>query len=148
MRPLTVSPSYVTTAHTLPFANDLKLAHYVKIPHRQSFWAHLVAVVVSPFVCTGVLNFQVTQNPNICDSNGKDRFTCPGVNTYFTAAVLFGSIGAKKAFSTGGQYTAPLSAFLIGFAIPSITYCAQKRIPRTHRFTNVQPVMFLNSSVH
>ncbi|KAL4964051.1 OPT oligopeptide transporter protein-domain-containing protein [Aspergillus stella-maris] len=139
---------YVTTAHALAFANDLKLAHYVKLPPRQTFWAQVIAVVVSAFVCTGVMNFQITHIPNICESNQKDRFTCPGVNTYFTAAVLFGSIGAKKVFGTGGQYTALLSAFPIGFAIPIIIYYAQKRLPRTHWFTKFHPVMFLNGGVH
>ena len=59
---------YVTTAHALAFANDLKLAHYVKVPPRQTFWAQVVAVVVSAFVCTGVMNFQITHIPGICQS--------------------------------------------------------------------------------
>ncbi|KAL4745887.1 hypothetical protein BDW72DRAFT_210933 [Aspergillus terricola var. indicus] len=139
---------YVTTAHALAFANDLKLAHYVKIPPRQTFWAQVVAVVVSAFVCTGVMNFQITHIPGICQSDQKDRFTCPGVNTYFTAAVLFGSIGARKVFGTGGQYTALLSAFPIGFTIPFVVYAVQKRLPRGHWFAKFHPVMFLNGGIH
>ncbi|KAL3478476.1 OPT oligopeptide transporter protein-domain-containing protein [Aspergillus californicus] len=139
---------YVTTAHALAFANDLKLAHYVKIPPRQTFWAQVIAVVVSAFVCTGVMNFQITNIADICQSTQKDRFTCPGVNTYFTAAVLFGSVGAKKVFGANGQYTALLSAFPIGFAFPIIVYFVQKRVPRTHWFSKFHPVMFLNGGVH
>ncbi|KAL4950333.1 OPT oligopeptide transporter protein-domain-containing protein [Aspergillus filifer] len=139
---------YFTTAHALAFANDLKLAHYVGILPRQTFWAQVVLVVVSAFVCTGVMNFQITHIPNICESNQKDRFNCPGVNTYFTAAVLFGGIGAKEVFGTGGQYTALLSAFPIGFAIHFIIYYSQKRLPRTHWLTKFHPVMFLNGGVH
>lgn len=59
---------YVTTAHALDFANDLKLAHYVKIPPRQTFWAQVIATVVSAFVCTGVMNFQITSIPDLCSS--------------------------------------------------------------------------------
>ncbi|ETS86562.1 hypothetical protein PFICI_00390 [Pestalotiopsis fici W106-1] len=59
---------YVTTAHALDFANDLKLAHYVKIPPRQTFWAQVIATIVSAFVCTGVMNFQITSIPDLCSS--------------------------------------------------------------------------------
>lgn len=59
---------YVTTAHALDFANDLKLAHYVKIPQRQTFWAQIAAAVVSAFVCTGVMNFQITNVPDLCET--------------------------------------------------------------------------------
>lgn len=34
---------YVTTAHALSFANDLKLGHYLKIPPRQTFWCQVAA---------------------------------------------------------------------------------------------------------
>ncbi|KAL4758894.1 OPT oligopeptide transporter protein-domain-containing protein [Aspergillus foveolatus] len=57
---------YVTTAHALAFANDLKLAHYVKVPPHQTFWIQVVTVVVSAFLCTGVVNFQITHIPGIC----------------------------------------------------------------------------------
>lgn len=58
--------SYVTTAHAIDFANDLKLAHYLKIPQRQTFWAQIIVVFVSAFVCTGVMNFQITKIPDMC----------------------------------------------------------------------------------
>ncbi|KAL3432941.1 OPT oligopeptide transporter protein-domain-containing protein [Aspergillus tetrazonus] len=119
------------------------------VPPRQTFWAQVVAVVVSAFFCTGVMNFQITHIPGICQSDQKDRFTCPGVNTtYFTAAVLFGSIGARKVFGRGGQYTALLSAFPVGFAISFVVYAVQKRIPRGHWFAKFYLVMFLNGGIH
>lgn len=58
---------YVTTAHALEFVNDLKLAHYVKIPPRHTFWAQVVATLVSALVCTGVLNFQLRNVVDICE---------------------------------------------------------------------------------
>ncbi|RKU43923.1 hypothetical protein DL546_000685 [Coniochaeta pulveracea] len=139
---------YVTTAHALDFANDLKLAHYVKIPQRQTFAAQIVAVVVSALVCTGVMNFQITKIPDLCETYQKDRFTCPGVNTYFTAAVLFGSVGARKVFGTGGQYTTLLSAFPVGFALPFVFYYLQKRVRRDHWFSKVHPVMLVAGGIH
>lgn len=40
---------YVTCAHALFFSNDLKLAHYVKIPPRQTFSAQMWGTLVSTF---------------------------------------------------------------------------------------------------
>ncbi|KAJ5197519.1 OPT oligopeptide transporter [Penicillium cf. viridicatum] len=139
---------YVTTAHAIEFANDLKLAHYVKIPQRQTFWAQSIAAFVSAFVCTGVMNFQITKIPDMCQPNQPDRFTCPGVNTYFTAAVLFGSLGARKKFGANGTYTTLLSAFPIGLALPFVFQFIQKRLPRNHWFGRVHPVMFLAGGMH
>ncbi|KAI3539852.1 OPT oligopeptide transporter [Colletotrichum filicis] len=138
---------YVTTAHALDFANDLKLAHYLKIPQRHTFAAQVVAVFVSAFVCTGVMNFQISNIPDLCSTNQKDRFTCPGVNTYFTAAVLFGSLGARKVFGSGGIYTALLSAFPVGFALPFVFYYFQRKFPRTHWFAKIHPVMILSGGI-
>ncbi|KAK2028611.1 OPT oligopeptide transporter [Colletotrichum zoysiae] len=138
---------YVTTAHALDFANDLKLAHYLKIPQRHTFFAQVVAVFVSAFVCTGIMNFQIENIPNLCSTNQKDRFTCPGVNTYFTAAVLFGSLGARKVFGSGGIYTALLSAFPVGFAVPFVLYYFQRNYPRTHWFSKIHPVMILSGGI-
>ncbi|KAL1624245.1 hypothetical protein SLS56_007947 [Neofusicoccum ribis] len=135
---------YVTTAHALAFANDLKLAHYVKIPPRTTFWAQCAATLVSAFVCTGVMNFQMRNIHDICESDQKDKFTCPGVNTYFTAAVLFGSMGARKVFGKGGQYTALLSAFPVGAAVPIIFFLIQRRLPKAHWFRRAHPIPLLN----
>ena len=44
---------YITTAQAVYFSNDLKIAHYVKIPPRCTFVAQVLAVAVSTFVCTG-----------------------------------------------------------------------------------------------
>ncbi|KAF7556436.1 hypothetical protein G7Z17_g1402 [Cylindrodendrum hubeiense] len=116
---------YVTTAHALDFANDLKLAHYVKIPQRQTFWAQVIAVFVSAFVCTGVMNFQITNIPDLCES-----------------------LGAKKVFGAGAQYTTLLSAFPVGFAIPFVFYFIQGRLSRSHWFNKAHPVMFLAGGIH
>ncbi|KAL2788318.1 OPT oligopeptide transporter protein-domain-containing protein [Aspergillus keveii] len=87
---------YVTVAHALSFANDLKLGHYLKVPPRQTFWCQVIATIVSALVCTGVMNFQITRIPDMCEPDQPNRFTCPNLQSYFTAAVLFGSLGARR----------------------------------------------------
>ncbi|KAH8923159.1 OPT superfamily oligopeptide transporter, partial [Atractiella rhizophila] len=83
---------YVTTAHTLAFAQDLKLAHYSHIPPRITFWCQMIATLASTFVTISIINWQMTSIENVCDPLQKDRFTCPGANTFFTASVLWGTL--------------------------------------------------------
>jgi OPT family oligopeptide transporter len=127
---LTLIDSYVTCSQTLRFSNDLKLAHYLKIPPRHTFCAQMIATVVSTFVCTGVLNFQMNSIEGVCTVNQKDHYTCPSINQFFTAAVLWGTIGPKKVFGKGGQYTTMLVGFPLGFVIPFVVYYAQKKFPK------------------
>jgi OPT family small oligopeptide transporter len=118
---------YVTCAHALWFSNDLKLAHYVHIPPRQTFTAQMVATLISTFVCVGVLNFQMNQIEGVCTTHAPNRFTCPGINTFFTASVLWGTVGPIKVFGKGGLYTALLVGFPLGFVIPIMFWYAQKK---------------------
>ncbi|KAI6363790.1 hypothetical protein MCOR07_005417 [Pyricularia oryzae] len=138
---------YVTCAHALAFANDLKLAHYVKIPPRTTFIAQVVATLVSTFVCTGVLNFQMNMIPGVCTPDAPNRFTCPGINTFFTASVLWGTIGPKKVFGSGGQYTAALVGFPIGAALPFIFWALQRKYRGSRWLRQVHPVAMLYGSL-
>lgn len=71
-------------------------------------------ILVSTFVCVGVVNFQMTSIDNVCDPRQKDKFTCPGIYTFFTASVLWGTLGPKKMFGSGAIYNGLLYCFLIG----------------------------------
>ncbi|KAI0891286.1 OPT-domain-containing protein [Annulohypoxylon nitens] len=121
---------YVTCAHALLFSQDLKLAHYVKIPPRQTFAAQIMGTLVSTFVSVGVLNFQINQIPNVCTVNAPNRFTCPGINTFFTASVLWGTVGPIKVFGRDGMYTWLLAGFPIGFVVPILVYYMNKRFKK------------------
>ncbi|TLD11813.1 hypothetical protein PspLS_11664 [Pyricularia sp. CBS 133598] len=141
------SYGYVTCAHALAFANDLKLAHYIKIPPRATFIAQVVATLVSTFVCTGVLNFQMNQIPGVCTPDAPNRDTCPGINTFFTASVLWGTIGPKKVFGSGGQYTAALVGFPIGAALPFVFWALQRKFRGSRWLRQVHPVAMLSGSL-
>ena len=121
------SYGYVTTSHTLHFAQDLKLAHYIHIPPWVTFNCQMVATLISTFVCTAILNYQMTQIPDVCTSNQKDRFTCPGVNTFFTASVLWGTLGSKKMYGSGAIYNPLLWCFIIGAFMPIPFYYFRKK---------------------
>ncbi|KAJ6496043.1 OPT-domain-containing protein [Mycena sanguinolenta] len=102
------SQSYglMTTYQTINFASDLKLAHYMHIPPQLTFSAQIYATVISTFVCTGILNFQMTKIPGVCTPDQPNHFTCPDVNALFTASVLWGVLGPKRMFGPGGLYNA------------------------------------------
>jgi OPT family small oligopeptide transporter len=118
---------YVTTAHTVRFAQDLKLAHYTHIPPRVTFHIQNVATIVSTFVAISVVNFQMTSIVDVCSPTQKDRFTCPGINTFFTASVLWGTLGPKRMFGAGSLYQYLLFGFLAGALIPIPFYYLRKR---------------------
>lgn len=48
---------YITVYQALAFSNDLKLAHYTKIPPRLTFAMQLWATVIMSVVSASVLNF-------------------------------------------------------------------------------------------
>ncbi|KAJ7101240.1 OPT-domain-containing protein [Mycena belliarum] len=122
------SYGYVTTAHTLNFAQDLKLAHYMHIPPVHTFWAQIYATIVSSFVCIAILNFQMTKIDGVCTPGQVDHFSCPGINTFFTASVLWGTLGPKRMFGAGGIYNPLLYCFLIGAVLPVPFYYLRKRV--------------------
>jgi OPT family oligopeptide transporter len=109
---------YVTTAHALHFAQDLKLAHYVHIAPWVTFNCQTWATFVSTLVCTAVLNYQITKIPDVCLSTQKDHFTCPTYNSFFTASVLLGTLGPKKMFGPGAIYNGLLWCFPLGAVLP------------------------------
>lgn len=111
------------------------------------------------------MNFQIREIPNVCDAHQKDRFTCPGINTFFTAAVLWGTLGPQKMFGKGGMYTWLLIGFPIGFILPFgmpsrtlqeiytchsilispslVVYYARKRFPKATILRSIHPVVIL-----
>ncbi|KAJ6616612.1 OPT-domain-containing protein [Mycena sp. CBHHK59/15] len=128
------SYGYVTTAHTLNFAQDLKLAHYMHIPPVITFWAQIYATTVSSFVCIAILNFQMTKIDGVCTPHQIDHFTCPGINTFFTASVLWGTLGPKRMFGAGGIYNGLLWCFLLGAIIPIPVYFLRKKVKALEYF--------------
>ncbi|KAK2048969.1 OPT oligopeptide transporter [Colletotrichum somersetense] len=138
---------YVTCAHAVHFANDLKVAHYLKIPPRQTFACQMVATLISTFVCTGVMNFQVNI-PNVCTSSAPMRFLCPGPNTFFTASILWGTIGPIKVFGHQGQYNYLLLGFPIGILLPVAFYFLIKYLPRNRYLRQFHPVALFYGGVN
>ena len=136
----------IVCSNALGFANDLKLAHYVKIPPRHTFTAQVVATLLSTFICTGVLNFQMNSIPDVCTDKAPNGMTCPGINTFFAASVLWGVIGPTKIFGSGGQYTALLIGWPMGVVIPLALWWARQRFPSRRWLRQIHPVVLLSGA--
>lgn len=69
---------YIATAQSIQFAADLKLAHYVKIPPRLTFWTQVWATVLGALVSIGVNDWQMSNIEDVCSPDQPNDFTCPG----------------------------------------------------------------------
>jgi len=140
------SYGYVTCAHALSFSNDLKLAHYLKIAPRFTFWAQMVPTLISTFISVGILQYQVNIK-DICTPDAPFRFTCPGVNTFFTAAVFWGTVGPRKIWGIGGQYVSTLVGFPIGVILVVIFYLLSMKWPKNPVIRNAHPVVMMGGAL-
>jgi OPT family oligopeptide transporter len=138
---------YVTCAHAVMFSNDLKLAHYVKIPPRHTFFAQIIATFISTFVCVGVLNFQMTQIEGVCTEDARWKMTCPSVNTFFTASVLWGTVGPSKIFGKNGLYTEVLIGFPLGVVVVLAVWAINKRFPNWTWTRQIHPVAIMYGGI-
>ena len=140
------SYGYLTCSHALHFSSDLKVAHYLKIPPRMTFCSQMVPTLVSTLVCVGILQYQIHLD-NICTREAAFRFYCPTVNTFFTQAVLWGTVGPKKLWGAGGPYSLTLLAFPIGAAITVLFWTLGRRYPRSRFLHNTHPVILIMGGV-
>ena len=140
------SYGYVTAAHALSFSADLKLAHYLKVPPRFTFFAQMVPTLVSTLISIAVLQYQV-HIENICTPDAPFRFTCPGPNTFFTAAVFWGTVGPRKIWGVGGQYAVTLIGFPLGVALVVGFYLLSLKWPKNPVIRNAHPVVMMSGAL-
>lgn len=66
-----------------------------------------------------------------------------GVNTFFTAAVFWGTLGPHKMFGTNGQYTLTLIGFPIGAALPFVLWYLRRKFPKSGFIRGIHPIPML-----
>lgn len=88
---------YISCYQAMAFSNDLKLAHYSKLPPWHTFIGQMWATLIYSIVSASVLNFAMGFN-GVCTADATFNFTCPGQTQYFTAAVFWGTLSPKRLF--------------------------------------------------
>lgn len=119
----------------------------------------MIATLVSTLICSGIIKFQVSLSPpskpplsqtrltrsqmgidGVCTLNPPMRFKCPGPNTFFTASVLWGTIGPIKVFGKDGQYKWLLLGFPLGIALVLVFFGLKKLWPNNRALRQIHLV--------
>ncbi|KZO90420.1 OPT oligopeptide transporter [Calocera viscosa TUFC12733] len=120
----------MTTQQALGFVSDLKFGHYMKIPPRMMFSTQVVATLIGGILSVVVQDWTFANVVGLCTPTQADNFTCPGIEIFGAASLIFGTIGPARFFATG-LYTPLLWCFLIGAALPILFYFLSKRYPNS-----------------
>ena len=66
---------FIAMQQALYFSQDLKLGHYMKIPPRTMFSSQLVASVWSAIVQVSIMNWALSNIPEICSDQQPAGYT-------------------------------------------------------------------------
>lgn len=97
------------------YITDQKMAHYSKIPPRAIFRGQIISTILNAVVALVITNWQLANIEDFCDPLNKNRFSCPGANTFFFSSIQYGEIGPSKVFT--GIYPVLKWCFLLGFLL-------------------------------
>lgn len=80
---------------------------------------------------------------DVCTTNAPMRFFCPGPNTFFTASLLWGTVGPLKVFGANGQYKWLLMGFPLGIIAVLIFWGARQVWPHSRPLRQVHVIPML-----
>ena len=147
----------------IQFTQDLKLAHYMKIPPRTTFWgtlrdliytsvcshlsfpAQFFAVFVTAFLKVWIRYFMFDRFPDICTPDQPQQLVCPIVPVFFTSSVVWGAIGPVRQFGHGALYHPMVYAMVFGALIPIPFWLWARRHPKSFASQVFTPVWFANA---
>ncbi|WVW83737.1 OPT family small oligopeptide transporter [Kwoniella bestiolae CBS 10118] len=138
---------YLSSWQALSFCNDLKLAHYLKIPPRVTFSAQIVATIIYSIVSALQYNF-IMDIKDVCTSDAAFRFTCPSQTSFYTSIIFWGIISPKKLFGKGQQYNMMLLGFPLGFILVGLYWALRRKYPKSSFLRQVHPVMLCMGPVN
>ncbi|OTA61585.1 OPT family small oligopeptide transporter [Hypoxylon sp. EC38] len=122
--------------------SDLKLAHYMKVPPRVTFWCQVVASIWAVFVQIAVMNWTLGAIPDVCSNTQPSHFTCPNGRAFFSSSIVWGVLGPERMFGPGSMYATFNWFWLIGAGTPVLLwFLARKLKVRLARHLNA-PIMF------
>lgn len=123
------------------YSQDLKLAHYMKIPPRTTFSAQVVMTLWASIVQVAVLNWTLGTISGACEEEQASNFTCPNGRTFFSSSITWGVIGPQRMFGLGSIYASFNWFWLVGALLPVAFYVLTRIFPHKRlRFLHA-PVM-------
>lgn len=132
--------AYLSSWQALTFTNDLKLAHYMKIPPRVTFCAQIVATVILAVVSSLSYNFIMSIH-DICTADAAFHFTCPYQTSFYTATIFWGVLSPKKLYGPGQRYNPMLLGFPLGAIIVIVYWLLRRKFHRSTFLRQVHPVV-------
>ncbi|PYH93963.1 small oligopeptide transporter [Aspergillus ellipticus CBS 707.79] len=133
---------YMSMYQGLYFNQDMKLAHYMKLPPRVTFTGQMVAAVWSSVVQIAVMNWGLATIKDVCSETQANNYTCPNGRVFYQASVIWGLIGPQRIFSPGQLYSGMMWFWLAGAILPVAIYLGARMWPKSRiRYLNA-PVIF------
>jgi OPT family oligopeptide transporter len=137
----------MTTTRAITFAQDLKLGHYTKIPPRVMFAAQTCATIASTATATAILDWQATGIKGVCTPSAQAKFYCPATSVFFTASVIWGTIGPTRMYRKDGPYFVLMFGVLIGAFLPFPFYLLTRRFPKSKFIRGIHiPILLYGST--
>ncbi|RYP71809.1 hypothetical protein DL769_004615 [Monosporascus sp. CRB-8-3] len=120
--------STITLGQAQLFTGDLKLAHYMKVPPKTTFWCQVVAIMWAVFVQIAVMNWALGNIPDICTPLQPDSFTCPNGQAFFSNSIIWGVIGPRRMFGPGSIYEHFNYFWLVGALFPLLLWVLVRKL--------------------
>ncbi|PHH81000.1 hypothetical protein CDD82_1381 [Ophiocordyceps australis] len=138
------SYAFVTLTNATAFVKDLKLAHYTKIPPRTAFAGQLFATLMSTFVSSCVMLYQIEIH-NVCTPDAPNRYTCPNVMWGASDIIMATTLGAVKLFGT--HYPWLLLGLLVGPCTVVAVWALKKKWPESKVLHKVDSMVLLYGTI-
>ncbi|KAL4789279.1 OPT oligopeptide transporter protein-domain-containing protein [Aspergillus venezuelensis] len=123
-------------------SSDMKLGHYMRLPPRVTMAGQVAATVLSSFVCLGIVNYQITGIPGICNTQLQQRWVCSNVASQWTSAVVWGGLGPKSLLSPSSMMSKISLGLVAGVLWPIPWYLARRAWPNSF-FRLCHPVVMM-----
>lgn len=133
-------------AQALSYSQDMKLAHYMKIPPRHVFIYQMLGILFSVVIQISLFYWLEEHIPNMCRPEGYP-WVCRSTNLVYSASIIWNLIGPVRVFGQGSPYSPLLWGFLFGLLLPIPVYLLQRRFPRCKWLTYVYVPVILSGIV-
>ncbi|RMY11651.1 hypothetical protein D0868_03021 [Hortaea werneckii] len=121
--------STIVLGQAQTYSQDLKLAHYMKVPPRITFWAQVVMTLWASIVQIAVMNWTLGSIDGVCSAEQPSHFTCPNGRTFFSSSITWGVIGPQRMFGPGSIYASFNYFWLLGALLPVAFFVLNRVFP-------------------